>query len=94
MCGIVGFKPSYGRNSRFGIIAMASSLDCPGTFTKTVRDAAYLYEITAGHDKKDSTSLQEKIVIDSKIWNTKDLQGVRIGIPREYFKEGLDQGVE
>ena len=50
MCGIVGFKPTYGRNSRLGVIAMASSLDTPGTFTKTVEDAAFLYEIMAGKD--------------------------------------------
>lgn len=50
MCGVVGFKPTYGRNSRKGVIAMASSLDTPGTFTKTVEDAALLYEIMAGYD--------------------------------------------
>lgn len=50
MCGIVGFKPTYGRNSRKGVMAMASSLDTPGTFTKTVEDAAMLYEIMAGYD--------------------------------------------
>ncbi|MFZ4461226.1 MAG: Asp-tRNA(Asn)/Glu-tRNA(Gln) amidotransferase subunit GatA [Patescibacteria group bacterium] len=93
MCGIVGFKPTYGRNSRFGVIAMASSLDCPGTFTKTVRDAAYLYEITAGQDAKDSTSRTESTAIDPAIWDKKDLKGVRVGVPKEYFREGLDTGV-
>lgn len=93
MCGIVGFKPTYGRNSRFGVIAMASSLDCPGTFTKTVRDAAYLYEITAGQDQRDSTSRPEPTTIDPAIWDRKDLKGVRVGVPKEYFREGLDTGV-
>ncbi len=93
MCGIVGFKPTYGRNSRFGVIAMASSLDSPGTFTKTVRDAAYLYEITAGQDPKDSTSLPEPVKVDTAIWDKKDLAGVRVGVPKEYFREGLDAGV-
>lgn len=94
MCGIVGFKPSYGRNSRYGVIAMASSLDCPGTFTRTVRDAAYLYGITAGHDPHDSTSVQESILVNPAIWEKKDLKGVRVGVPKEYFREGLDKGVE
>ena len=57
MCGVTGFKPSYGRNSRYGIMPMASSLDCPGTFTYTVRDAALLYEIMNGYDDKEGTSL-------------------------------------
>ena len=57
MCGIVGFKPSYGRNSRFGIMPMASSLDCPGTFTYTVQDAALLYDIMNGEDSKESSSI-------------------------------------
>jgi len=73
-CGVVGFKPTYGRNSRYGVIAMASSLDTPGTFTKTVEDAAFLYEITAGHDSMDSTSLNVPTTIDSAIWNKKDLK--------------------
>lgn len=93
LCGIVGFKPTYGRNSRFGVIAMASSLDCPGTFTRTVRDAATIYQVTAGHDEHDSTSLSDAVSIDPAIWNKKDLAGVRVGLPREYFREGLDAGV-
>lgn len=93
MCGIVGFKPSYGRNSRFGVIAMASSLDCPGYFTRTVRDAGILYEITAGHDPQDATSLHEPVTLDPSLWEKSDLTGIRIGIPREYFVEGIDPGV-
>lgn len=93
MCGIVGFKPTYGRNSRYGVISMASSLDTPGTFTKTVRDAAFLYEIMAGHDAKDATSLTESVTVDPAIWNAKDLRGVKIGLPKEYFADGIDTGV-
>ena len=93
MCGIVGFKPSYGRNSRYWVIAMASSLDCPGTFTKTVRDAGLLYEIMGGHDPLDATSLTEDHRIDPKIWERKDLTGIRIWVPHEYFIEGIDAWV-
>lgn len=93
MCGVVGFKPSYGRNSRFGVMAMASSLDCPGYFTRTVRDAGLLYEATAGHDPQDATSLTDTVALDPAIWDRQDLSGVRIGIPREYFGEGIDSGV-
>ena len=78
MCGIVGFKPGYGRNSRYGVMAMASSLDCPGYFTRTVRDAGLLYVTTAGYDQKDGTSLAETVVIDETIWDKKDLTGVRV----------------
>lgn len=93
MCGIVGFKPGYGRNSRFGVMAMASSLDCPGYFTRTVRDAAWLYEVTAGHDPHDATSLDTPPTVDAHIWEKADLQGVKVGIPREYFIDGIDPGV-
>lgn len=74
MCGIVGFKPGYGRNSRSGVIAMASSLDCPGYFTRTVRDAGLLYEVTAGVDPMDMTTLSEEVKIDPKIWEKSDLK--------------------
>lgn len=90
MCGVVGFKPGYGRNSRYGVIAMASSLDSPGYFSRTVRDASLLYEITAGHDPKDATSLTEPVTVDPTIWEKKDLSGVRVGIPKEYFIDGID----
>lgn len=93
MCWVVGFKPWYGRNSRSGVIAMASSLDCPWYFTKTVRDAGLLYEITAGYDPKDATTLSEEVTIDSKIWDKKSLEGIKVGVPREYFIDGLDDGV-
>lgn len=94
MCGIVGFKPGYGRNSRYGVIAAASSLDTPGYLTKTVRDAAYLYTITAGADPHDSTSLTEPVSVDDSIWNKKDLKGIKIGIPKEYFIDGIEDGVK
>ena len=74
MCGIVGWKPGYGRNSRYGVIAMASSLDTPGYFTRTVRDAALLYESTAGHDPLDGTSLSDPVALDEKIWDRTDLK--------------------
>ena len=94
MCNIVGFKPSYGRNSRYGVMAMASSLDCPGTLTKTVKDSALLYDIMNGKDIKENTSLAGKDTINPKIWETKDLTGIKIGVPKEYFEEGLDAGVQ
>jgi aspartyl-tRNA(Asn)/glutamyl-tRNA(Gln) amidotransferase subunit A len=93
MCGIVGFKPSYGRNSRYGVISMASSLDTPGYFTRTVRDAADMYIATAGYDPLDSTSVDMPVHIDSSIWDKKDLKGVHIGIPAEYYIDGIDAGV-
>lgn len=72
---------------------MSSSLDTPGTFTKTVEDAAFLYEIMAGYDPGDSTSLDEQVSIDSSIWDRKDLKGVKVGIPKEYFIDGIEKGV-
>ncbi len=94
MCGVVGFKPWYGRNSRYGVVAAASSLDTPGYLTRTVRDAAWLYEVTAGHDPKDATSLTEQVVVDESIWQKTDLKWVRIGIPKEYFIDGLEVWVK
>lgn len=93
MCGVVGWKPWYGRNSRYGVIAAASSLDCPGYLTRTVRDAALLYEITAGQDPLDATSLTAPVSVDPAIWERQDLTWVRVGIPKEYFIDGLDAGV-
>ncbi len=73
---------------------MASSLDTPGYFTRTVRDAALLYEMTAGHDVLDATSLTDSVNIDTSIWQRTDLKGMKIGIPKEYFIEGIDLGVK
>jgi aspartyl-tRNA(Asn)/glutamyl-tRNA(Gln) amidotransferase subunit A len=72
---------------------MASSLDCPGTFTKTVRDAALLYEVTAGQDTNDSTSLPSLVSVNPEIWKETRLDGVKVGVPKEYFRDGLDAGV-
>jgi aspartyl-tRNA(Asn)/glutamyl-tRNA(Gln) amidotransferase subunit A len=93
MCGVVGWKPGYGRNSRYGVIAAASSLDTPGYLTRTVRDAAFLYEVTAGHDLLDATSLDEPVSVDPTIWDRQDLTWVRVGIPKEYFIDGLEAWV-
>ena len=93
MCGVVGFKQSYGRNSRYGVVAMASSLDCPGTLTRTVKDSALLYGIMNGEDEKENTTIPGKDIIDPKIWDTQDLKGVKIGVPHEYFEEGLEKWV-
>lgn len=90
MCGVVGFRPGYGRNSRFWVMPMASSFDCPGTITRTVGDAALLYEIMNGEDSQENTTLPGKDIIDPKIWETSDLKWKKIGIPKEYFEEGLD----
>lgn len=94
MCGVVWFKPSYGRNSRYGVMPMASSLDCPGTFTYTVRDAALLYDIMNGYDEHEGTSLPGHDEINAKIWNTQDLRWIKIGIPKEYMSEWIDAWVK
>ena len=93
MCWVVGFRPGYGRNSRYGIMPMASSFDCPGTITKTVKDAALLYEIMNGEDHLENTTIPGKDIIDSKIWESKNLKWKRVWIPKEYFEEGLDDNV-
>lgn len=94
MCNVVWFKPSYWRNSRFWVIPMASSLDCPWTLTKTVRDAWLLYEIMNSWDELENTSVPWKDIIDPKIWERKDLKWVKIWIPKEYFEEWLDVWVK
>lgn len=90
MCNLVWFKPSYWRSSRNWIMAMASSLDCPWTLTKTVKDAALLYEIMNWNDPLENTSLPGKDIIDPKIWEKKDLKWFKIWVPKEYFEEWLD----
>ena len=72
---------------------MASSLDTPGTITRTVEDAALLYAITAGQDDHDATSLSESVSIDPRIWQRDNLKGMKIGIPKEYFIDGIEEGV-
>jgi aspartyl-tRNA(Asn)/glutamyl-tRNA(Gln) amidotransferase subunit A len=88
LCGIVGLKPSYGRCSRWGVIAYASSLDHPGPLTRTVRDAAVMLSAIAGHDPRDSTSAPLPVP-DYEAALTGDIRGLRIGIPREYHADGM-----
>jgi aspartyl-tRNA(Asn)/glutamyl-tRNA(Gln) amidotransferase subunit A len=93
LSGVVGFKPTYGRVSRFGLVAFASSLDQIGPLTKTVRDAALIMNAIAGHDPQDSTSLDEPVPdYAAKLGN--DLRGVRVGVPKEYMVEGIDSQVK
>lgn len=94
MCNVVGFKPSYGRLSRYGVIPMASSLDCPGFLTKTVQDSALLYDIMNGHDELEHTCVDGKDKIDTKILERKDFSWVKVWLPKEYFEEGIDAGVK
>jgi aspartyl-tRNA(Asn)/glutamyl-tRNA(Gln) amidotransferase subunit A len=89
--GIVGLKPTYGRVSRYGVIAMGSSLDCPGPMTLTVEDAAYLLKLIAGKDPYDATSSSEPVPDYQSLMKTP--RKMRIGICEDYF-QGLDQGVE
>ena len=91
--GIVGAKPTYGRVSRWGIIAFASSLDQAGPMTKTVRDAAILLQAMAGHDPKDSTSAPLEVP-DFEAALTGDVRGKRIGLPREYRMDGMPAEIE
>ena len=92
LCGITGIKPTYGRVSRWGMIAFASSLDQGGIMTRSAADAAPLLQAMAGFDPKDSTSAQEPVP-DYSAGLDADLKGLRIGLPSEYFGEGLDPGV-
>src|SRR5436853_1589358 len=93
LSGIVGFKPSYGRVSRFGLVAFASSLDQIGPLTKTVHDSALLMNAIAGHDSHDSTSLNAPVPDYTKNLG-RDLNGIRIGLPKEYMIEGVDPAVK
>ena len=92
-CGVVGLKPTYGRVSRFGLIAFGSSLDQVGPLTKDVRDAALLMNVLAGYDPQDSTSVNKEVP-DYTTFLKPDLKGLTIGVPREYFIEGIDPEVE
>ncbi|MGB5211379.1 MAG: Asp-tRNA(Asn)/Glu-tRNA(Gln) amidotransferase subunit GatA [Gammaproteobacteria bacterium] len=88
LTGITGFKPTYGRVSRYGMIAFASSLDQAGTLTRTAEDAALMLAAMAGHDARDSTSVDEPVP-DYLAGLGDDLSGLRIGVPQEFFDEGL-----
>ncbi|MFO8023756.1 Asp-tRNA(Asn)/Glu-tRNA(Gln) amidotransferase subunit GatA [Thiohalophilus sp.] len=92
LCGITGLKPTYGRVSRYGMIAFASSLDQAGPLTQTAEDAALLLNAMAGHDPRDSTSL-ERPVPDYRAELNADLKGLKIGLIREHFDPGLDAGI-
>ena len=91
-CGVVGLKPTYGRVSRYGLIAFASSLDQIGPITKDVHDAALLMNVLSGHDPMDSTSIDQRVPDYTKSL-TRDVKGLRIGVPKEYFGEGIAPAV-
>ena len=93
LCGVVGLKPTYGLVSRFGLVAFASSLDQIGPLTKDVTDSAMLLNLIAGHDEKDSTSMN----IDKKDYTlslVNDVKGMKIGLPKEYLGEGINEEVK
>lgn len=92
-CGVVGMKPTYGTVSRYGLVAYGSSLDQIGPLTKTVEDCALVLELIASHDEKDSTSVYREDTDFTSALKT-DVKGMRIGIPRDYFGEGLDPEVK
>jgi aspartyl-tRNA(Asn)/glutamyl-tRNA(Gln) amidotransferase subunit A len=92
-CGVVGMKPTYGRCSRWGIVAFASSLDQAGPMTRTVRDAAILLKAMAGHDPRDSTSAPNPVPDFEKAL-TGDIRGLKIGVPQEYRMDGMPTEIE
>jgi aspartyl-tRNA(Asn)/glutamyl-tRNA(Gln) amidotransferase subunit A len=96
LCGVVGIKPTYGRVSRYGVIAFASSLDHPGPFARTVEDTATLLEVVAGVDPLDATSVPQPVGAYAKAARAgkEGLAGVRVGVPAEYFAAGMDPEVE
>lgn len=92
-CGVVGLKPTYGRVSRYGLVAFASSLDQIGPITRTVEDAAVLMNVISGWDRRDSTSSKREVP-DFRSYIGKDIKGLKIGVPEEFFVEGLDPQVK
>jgi aspartyl-tRNA(Asn)/glutamyl-tRNA(Gln) amidotransferase subunit A len=96
LCGVVGVKPTYGRVSRYGVIAFASSLDHPGPFGRTVEDAAAFLEVMAGPDPLDATSIPQPVGAYRQAARAgrEGLKGVRLGVPKEYFQPGMDPEVE
>lgn len=93
-CGVVGFRPSYGRNSRYGIMPMASSLDVVGPITKSVEDSAILMEVMAGKDKKDATTVGSNVPKYSENLDG-SLEGLKVGVPKEYFNvDGINAKVK
>ncbi len=93
LCGVVGLKPTYGLVSRYGLVAFASSLDQIGPITKDVTDSAMLLNLIAGHDEKDSTSVDNQIKDYTKALK-EDVKGLRIGVPKEYFGDGINEEVK
>lgn len=91
-CGVVGMKPTYGRTSRYGVIAMGSSLDSPGTLTKSVEDASLLLSVIAGHDERDATSLNQPVPNWSNHLKN-EIKGLTIGLPKEYFMKGTTPAI-
>lgn len=92
LCNLTGLKPSYGRVSRYGMIAFASSLDQAGTFTQTAEDAALMLSTMAGLDTRDSTSIDEPVP-DYSAGLNQDIKGLKVGLPKEYFADGLNADV-
>lgn len=92
-CGVVGLKPTYGLVSRYGLVAFASSLDQIGPITKDVRDAAMLLNLIAGHDEKDTTSIKRQKVDYTECLKN-DVKGLKIGVPKEFFGEGINPEVK
>lgn len=92
-CGVVGLKPTYGRVSRWGVVAFASSLDQVGVFSKNVADCALVMNIISGHDPLDSTSINMKVP-DYTSFLSDDIKGMKIAYPREYFQQGVDEKVK
>lgn len=93
LCSVVGMKPTYGRVSRFGLIAFASSLDQIGPVTRSIRDCAALLQVIAGHDPLDSTSIPQPVP-DYLSYLGREVRGMRIGLPKEYFMEGMEKDVK
>jgi aspartyl-tRNA(Asn)/glutamyl-tRNA(Gln) amidotransferase subunit A len=91
-CGMVGLKPTYGVVSRYGLISYANSLEQIGPFATSVRDVAALFDVIAGYDARDSTSVNREVNYSSALKN--DVKGLKIGVPEEYFGEGTDEKVE
>jgi aspartyl-tRNA(Asn)/glutamyl-tRNA(Gln) amidotransferase subunit A len=92
-CGVVGLKPTYGRVSRYGVLAMGSSLDCPGPIVKTVKDAAYILGIIAGHDTNDFTSSQSPIRDYLNDINVNSIKDMKLALPKEYLELEIEEGV-
>ena len=93
LSGVVGMKPTYGRVSRYGMVAFASSLDCGGPLGRSVRDVALVLGALAGHDPRDATSVDEPVP-DYVAALDGEVQGLRLGVPREFFVPGMEPGVE